>query len=72
LRGDSVPLLAQIISVVDVFDAMTTDRPYRRARPIVTALDALDTDAVRGRRDRALIDEFSAMILNEPPPARVA
>jgi putative two-component system response regulator len=31
LSGDEVPLVAQIVSVVDVFDALTTDRPYRRA-----------------------------------------
>ena len=46
---------------------MTTDRPYRRARPIWRALDALDTDVVNGRRDRALIDEFSAMINDSDP-----
>jgi putative two-component system response regulator len=31
LKGEAVPLLAQIVSVVDVFDALTTDRPYRKA-----------------------------------------
>jgi HD-GYP domain-containing protein (c-di-GMP phosphodiesterase class II) len=31
LRGDKIPLIAGIISVADTFDAMTTDRPYRRA-----------------------------------------
>lgn len=31
LKGDSIPLIAAIISVADTFDAMTTDRPYRRA-----------------------------------------
>jgi HD-GYP domain-containing protein (c-di-GMP phosphodiesterase class II) len=30
LRGDAIPLAAQIISVADTFDAMTTDRPYQR------------------------------------------
>jgi HD-GYP domain-containing protein (c-di-GMP phosphodiesterase class II) len=29
LKGDSIPLIAAIISVADTFDAMTTDRPYR-------------------------------------------
>ena len=33
LSGDRIPLLAQIVSIVDVFDALTTDRPYRR-RPV--------------------------------------
>ena len=31
LAGDDVPLLAQIIAIVDVYDAITTDRPYRPA-----------------------------------------
>ncbi|OFW16787.1 MAG: hypothetical protein A3F70_14390 [Acidobacteria bacterium RIFCSPLOWO2_12_FULL_67_14] len=31
LRGDEVPLLAQIVGIVDVYDALTSDRPYRTA-----------------------------------------
>jgi len=31
LKGNQIPLIAAIISVADTFDAMTTDRPYRRA-----------------------------------------
>jgi len=31
LRGDQIPLLARIITVADVFDAMTTNRPYQAA-----------------------------------------
>ena len=31
LRGDEVPLLAQIVGIVDVFDALTSERPYRVA-----------------------------------------
>jgi putative nucleotidyltransferase with HDIG domain len=31
LRGDTIPLGARIVAVADAFDAMTTDRPYRRA-----------------------------------------
>ena len=67
LKGRSVPLLAQITSVVDIFDGMTTDRPYRRARPIGTALECLHVDAAQGRRDRAVIDEFAAMIQEANP-----
>lgn len=32
LKGKQIPLLASIIAVADTFDAMTTDRPYRRAK----------------------------------------
>jgi putative nucleotidyltransferase with HDIG domain len=31
LRGEKIPIIAKIVSVTDTFDAMTTDRPYRRA-----------------------------------------
>jgi len=31
LKGDAIPLIASIIAVADSFDAMTTDRPYRRS-----------------------------------------
>jgi HD-GYP domain-containing protein (c-di-GMP phosphodiesterase class II) len=31
LRGDEIPLAAQVVGIVDVFDALTTDRPYRPA-----------------------------------------
>ena len=31
LKGDDIPLLARVFQVVDVFDALTNDRPYRRA-----------------------------------------
>src|SRR5262249_55666307 len=48
LRGDDIPLLAQIISVVDAFDAMTTTRPYRSALTIARACDELRADVARG------------------------
>lgn len=31
LRGEEIPLTARILQTVDVFDALTTDRPYRKA-----------------------------------------
>lgn len=41
LKGEQIPLVARIIAVADCFDAMTTDRPYRKGLPIQTALDEL-------------------------------
>ena len=34
LMGESIPLLARIITVADSFDAMMTDRPYRKGMPV--------------------------------------
>jgi len=41
LAGDEVPLGARIFAVADTFDAMTSDRPYRRALPWETARDEI-------------------------------
>jgi ribonuclease P protein subunit RPR2 len=41
LRGEEIPLGARIFAVVDAFDAMTSDRPYRRALSFEQALDQI-------------------------------
>ncbi|MBN2146345.1 MAG: GAF domain-containing protein [Anaerolineales bacterium] len=41
LKGDQVSLLGRIVAVADVFDALTSDRPYRGAMPVEEALDYL-------------------------------
>jgi putative two-component system response regulator len=48
LVGDAIPLLAQIVSIVDVFDALTTDRPYRTALPVATAYQMMQDNARDG------------------------
>ncbi|MGZ3654846.1 MAG: HD-GYP domain-containing protein [Bdellovibrionota bacterium] len=41
LRGEQIPLLARIIAVADTFDAMTSDRPYRKALGAQSAYDEI-------------------------------
>jgi len=41
LRGEQIPLGARIFAVVDTFDAMTSDRPYRRAQSIGKAREEI-------------------------------
>jgi putative nucleotidyltransferase with HDIG domain len=41
LRGEEIPVQARIISVADAFDAITTDRPYRKAADIKTAAEEI-------------------------------
>jgi hypothetical protein len=45
LSGDAVPLGARIIAVADVFDAMTSSRPYRPARAHKRAMEILSEEA---------------------------
>ena len=42
LSGARIPLTARIVSVADAYDAMTTDRSYRRGRPSPVALEELN------------------------------
>jgi len=59
LKGDEIPLLAQIIGIVDVYDAMTTTRPYRAARSSEEALTALEDEVDRGWRRADLVQVFA-------------
>jgi putative nucleotidyltransferase with HDIG domain len=45
LEGEMIPLQARIIAIADAFDALTTDRPYRKASQAVEALDILALDS---------------------------
>lgn len=61
LRGSDLPLLAQIIGVVDVFDALTVTRPYREPMTAAMAFEELEGEARRGWRDAVLVREFIAL-----------
>lgn len=41
LVGEEIPIGARIVAVCDAFDAMTSDRPYRRALPLGAACDEI-------------------------------
>jgi putative two-component system response regulator len=61
LKNGAVPLLAQIVGIVDVFDALTSERPYRGARSRDVAFDVLSDEAKKGWRDRELVNAFVAV-----------
>ena len=42
LKGNDIPLIARIISIADTYDAMTSDRSYRRALPHEVALAEIE------------------------------
>ncbi len=68
LRGDAIPLLAQIIGIVDVYDAMTTERPYRAPTTPAAACDELLHEAERGRHRRDLVDAFVSLVRDDDLP----
>jgi putative nucleotidyltransferase with HDIG domain len=73
LKGDKIPLIARIIAVADCFDAMTTDRPYRKGLPIQTALEELrklSGTQFDGKVVEAFIRAYRASERKEPLVAR--
>ena len=62
LAGDAIPLLAAIVGIVDVFDAVTTQRPYQRAQSIEEAVAVLWRQVDLGWRRQDLISEFAALV----------
>lgn len=62
LEGEEIPLGARILAVVDCFDAMTTDRPYQRGRPVDVALGILGGMATSGALDPEVVEAFMVEI----------
>jgi putative two-component system response regulator len=62
LRGEEIPLTARILQLADVYDALTTDRPYRTAVASEVALSMMDEEATHGWWDRDLFEVFRDMI----------
>jgi cyclic di-GMP phosphodiesterase len=69
LKGEAVPLLAQIMGIVDVFDAATTARPYKTARSPEQAFAELKEEASRGWRRSDLVDAFISVMRSSTPRA---
>jgi HD-GYP domain-containing protein (c-di-GMP phosphodiesterase class II) len=73
LAGDEIPEFARVLAVADAFDAMTSTRSYRGARPVPEAVSELREWAGR-QFDPAFVDAFVAAIdrdgwkTPEPPP----
>ena len=62
LKGDEIPLGARIIAVADAFDAMTSNRPYRRALPFSVALDEIVKNS-GVQFDPQVVDAFQRAML---------
>ncbi len=61
LAGEAIPLQGRIVAVADVFDALTTERPYKKAWPLERALDFLDEQTGR-HFDPACVAAFMARL----------
>jgi len=72
LAGEEVPLLARIFQVVDVYDALTNDRCYRKALSRDKALEIMADETGRGYWDSEIFQRFVELIESEDEQARAA
>lgn len=65
LKGDGIPLLARVIAIVDAFDVITHDRPYRKARSVEEGLKEIERCA-GSQFDPWLAEIFISQIQSRP------
>jgi len=62
LVGEAIPLPARVLQVIDIYDALTTQRPYKPALAPAEALDILAVETDHGWRDPHIVAEFTTMM----------
>jgi HD-GYP domain-containing protein (c-di-GMP phosphodiesterase class II) len=68
--AEQIPLQARMMTVSDIFDALTaSDRPYKRAVPVDRALDILHAEVDRGKVDGGVLELFIGARIYEGTPA---
>ncbi|MCD6583309.1 MAG: HD domain-containing protein, partial [Candidatus Omnitrophica bacterium] len=62
IKGDQIPLITRILTVADIFDALTTDRPYRKAKSFSEAKKDLQDLVEKGKIDKKVVDTLFVLI----------
>lgn len=68
LKGEQIPLTVRILTTVDIYDALTTDRPYRKAMSPREAFFQMHEEIKRGWWDTSLVEELEVLISNSSLP----
>ncbi|HWP85500.1 MAG TPA: HD domain-containing phosphohydrolase, partial [Terriglobia bacterium] len=58
LRGEAIPITARILQLADVYDALTTERPYKKALSLEETLWIMQEEVAKGWWDPHLFEEF--------------
>jgi putative two-component system response regulator len=67
LKGAEIPLTARILQITDIYDALTTERPYRKALPFEKAVAIMREEVKLGWWDGSILNEFEAAIHGYEP-----
>ena len=62
LKGDQIPLMVRVLTTVDIYDALTTDRPYRKALSPEEAFVQIRKEVEQGWWDGALVEKFQRLL----------
>src|SRR5712672_2734302 len=62
LRGEAIPVAARVLQMVDVYDALTTDRPYKKEFSITDALQTMKEEVAKGWWDPHIFDQFERLV----------
>lgn len=63
LQGEHIPLTVRILQIVDICDALTSDRSYRKGLSLSRALIVLFEEADRGWLDEGLVSQFASLVV---------
>jgi len=58
LAGDQIPYLVQVFQILDIYDALTSERPYKQAFTSDKALEILVEETAKGWRNPMLVEQF--------------
>ncbi len=65
LSGQEIPYPAQIFQIIDIYDALTSDRPHKKAYTPNEALQIITEETTKGWRNPQLIEQFTIFILTQ-------
>ena len=66
LAGEEIPLLARVFQILDVYDALASARPYKRAMSLDEIINIFAAETARGWRDPSLVRVFLDMLKSNP------
>ena len=62
LRGEAIPVTARVLQVVDVYDALTNERPYKKAFSVTDGLQTMKEEVAKGWWDPHIFGEFERLV----------
>ena len=65
LKNEEISAAARIMAVVDIYDALVTDRPYREGIPVEEAVGILKQEAINDKLDQAVVGHLIEVVSEE-------